>query len=74
MIETQKLKNIAFFLNIIEMQICKIERESPQVLSKEKFIGWVLEGRIHSAAYDVRKDLPNILKCKPARKVFVSSN
>ena len=36
-------------------------------------MNWVLEERVRSAAYDVKKDLSDILKSKKARKVFVES-
>jgi hypothetical protein len=43
-------------------------------LNDDRFVEWVVEERIRSAAYDVRKDLPGILKDKPARKVFLESS
>ncbi len=52
----------------------KIKKESPDLLTDEKFIKWVLAGRVRSAAYDVRKDLADILRCKPARKVFLDES
>lgn len=69
-----EIKKFSIFLEYCRSSdLQKIKKESPDVLTNEKFINWVLEGRIHSAAYDVRKDLANILRCKPARKVFRSS-
>lgn len=69
-----EIKKFSIFLEYCRgADLQKMKRESPDVLTDEKFIKWVLEGRVRSAAYDVRKDLANILKCKPARKVFLNN-
>lgn len=69
-----EIKKFSIFLEYYKSpDLQKIKNESPDILSDDKFIGWVLEGRIASAAYDVRKDLADILKCKPARKVFLNN-
>jgi hypothetical protein len=70
-----EIKKFSIFLEYFRSSdLQKIKRESPEVLTDEKFIRWVLEGRVRSAAYDVRKDLANILRCKPARKVFLQES
>lgn len=51
----------------------KLKNEAPEVINDDKFTDWVLEGRVKSAAYDVRKDLPSILKDKGSRKVFFNT-
>lgn len=69
-----EIKKFSIFLEYYRSSdLQKIKRESPDILTDEKFIKWVLEGRVRSAAYDIRKDLANILKCKPARKVFLNN-
>lgn len=65
------------FSNFIEYytnsELQEFANEHPEVLNDDKFVEWVTEERIRSAAYHVRKDLPDILKDKPARKVFLES-
>lgn len=66
-----EIKKFSIFLEYCRSaDLQRIKNKTPHILSNEKFIEWVLEGRIRSAAYDVRKDLANILKCKAARKRF----
>jgi hypothetical protein len=69
-----EIKKFSIFLEYCRSaDLQKVKKESPDILTDEKFIKWVLEGRVRSAAYDVRKDLANVLKCKPARKVFLNN-
>ena len=72
--EKTELKKFSIFEEYFKSSdLQNLARENPDILSDEKFIAWVLDQRVRSAAYDVKKDLPNILKSKPARKVFLQS-
>ncbi|MBI2196120.1 hypothetical protein HYU45_00745 [Candidatus Daviesbacteria bacterium] len=72
--EKEQLKKFSIFEEYFKSsELQSIARENPEILSNEKFINWVLEERIRSAAYDVKKDLAEILKSKPARKEFLQS-
>lgn len=72
--EKAELKKFSIFEEYFKSSdLQNLTREQPDVLSDEKFIAWVLDQRVRSAAYDVKKDLPNILKSKRARKVFLQS-
>jgi hypothetical protein len=72
--EPGQLKKFSIFQEYFNgSDLQNIAREHPEILSDEKFVNWVLEERIKSAAYDVKKDLPKILNSKKARKVFVES-
>ncbi len=50
----------------------KLVKEAPDVVTDDKFVNWVLEERVKSAAFDVRK-LEQILNHKKARRIFLSS-
>lgn len=72
--EKEALKKFSIFEEYFKSSdLQKLVKENPDILSDEKFITWVLDQRIRSAAYDVKKDLPNILNSKPGRKIFLQS-
>lgn len=72
--EKTELKKFSIFEEYFKSaDLQEMAQKNPEILDSEKFVSWVREGRIRSAAYDVKKDLYAILKSKPARKVFLAS-
>ena len=72
--EKTELKKFSIFEEYFKnSDLQQIARESPDVLTDEKFIHWVKESRVRSAAYDVKKDLHHILRSKRARKTFLGA-
>jgi hypothetical protein len=73
--EKTELKKFSIFEEYYKSnELQSIVEEKPEIINNDIFVEWVLEGRINSAAYDVKKDLANILKSKTARKVFIESD
>ena len=70
--EKAELKKFSIFDEFYKnSELQSMTENNADVLNEDVFIDWVREGRIRSAAYDVRKDLVPILRNKQARNAFL---
>lgn len=73
--EQAELKKFSMFEEYFKnSELQNLKKDSKEIINDDLFVTWVYEQRVRSAAYDVKKDLHQILKSKPARNVFIESD
>lgn len=70
--ENEELNKFSMFEEFYKQpELQRMLKESPDILTVDKYVDWVAERRVNSAAYHVKKDLAPILLHKRSRKKFL---